>query len=394
MGIYTEYLGKRWSFPDLEAERKAQLRRISDLRQRDILVYAADPRAEGPIDIRQEDILPLCEQLTYCQRNEIDLILETPGGSGEIAEQIVRILRERFESVSVIVPGSAKSAGTIMAMAADDILMDEASALGPIDAQLFWQGKVFSADALLKGLDRIKSEVEREQRLNLAYVPILQALSPGELEHAHNALQFAQELVQEWLEKYKFKFWMTHTSTGQPVTDEEKKVRAKEIAQQLCDHSKWRTHGRSIRLPDLQSIGLKITNFGLVPPLADAIRRYFVLLQMTFDTTAIYKVFETPVSQIYRFIAPTQAAPAEIPSGQFTSSLLTLACPKCAAEIKVQADLGEARPLKPGHIRFPADNRVTCSVCKSEIDLTEARGQIELQSKARVVSSPAEGEAP
>jgi ClpP class serine protease len=42
-----------------------------------------------------------------------------------------------------------------MVMAADEILMDAASALGPIDAQIFWQGKVFSADALLEGFEKM-----------------------------------------------------------------------------------------------------------------------------------------------------------------------------------------------------------------------------------------------
>jgi ATP-dependent protease ClpP protease subunit len=48
--------------------------------------------------------------------------LETPGGSGEIAEDLVKAMRIKYEDVAVIVPGYAKSAGTIMSMAADEIL--------------------------------------------------------------------------------------------------------------------------------------------------------------------------------------------------------------------------------------------------------------------------------
>jgi len=62
------------------------------------------------------------------------LILETPGGSGEVAEDIVRSLRGQFDEIAVLVPGTAKSAGTIMAMAGDEILMQPSSSLGPIDA--------------------------------------------------------------------------------------------------------------------------------------------------------------------------------------------------------------------------------------------------------------------
>ncbi|MCH7477289.1 MAG: hypothetical protein IIA14_04210 [SAR324 cluster bacterium] len=76
------------------------------------------------------------------------------GGSGEVAEDIIRTLRDRYDDLAVIVPGWAKSAATIMAMAGNEILMSSTSAVGPIDAQLSWQGKNFSADALLEGMDQ------------------------------------------------------------------------------------------------------------------------------------------------------------------------------------------------------------------------------------------------
>lgn len=46
---------------------------------------------------------------------------------------------------------------------------------------------------------------------------------------------------------------------------------------------------------------LRITDYGQQAELANAIRRYYTLLQMTFATN-IYKVFETPTSQVDRFI--------------------------------------------------------------------------------------------
>lgn len=88
-----------------------------------------------------EDLLPINDQLANLKGSALDLILETPGGSGEAAEDIVRSLRNRYNDLAIIVPGWAKSAGTIMVMAADEILMEPASALGPIDAQIFWPGE-------------------------------------------------------------------------------------------------------------------------------------------------------------------------------------------------------------------------------------------------------------
>ncbi len=318
MGVYSEYLDMKMSFQQLTEERKNQLRRIAELRGRDILVVSANlnnPRA--PISLGIDDILPLADQLANLSGEAIDLILETPGGSGEVAEHIVRLIRGKYPNkMGIIVPGNAMSAGTLIAMAADEILMGPSSALGPIDAQIRWQGKTFSADALLSGFERIKQEVVKSNGfLNKAYIPILQAISPGELEAANNAQRFGKHLVTQWLAQYKFKNWVTHSSSGKPVTPEEREARAEEIAHILGDHGRWMTHGRFLLADDLRSMRLEITDYSSEPELEEAIRRYHTLLQMTFATN-IYKVFETTQTQIYRAMAPP-APPMQQSQEQF-----------------------------------------------------------------------------
>lgn len=381
MGIYSEYLDRNFDFLALSAERKVQLRRVADIRQRDILVFAADLKKAGQaqIQISFPDILPVRDQLSNLTGRAIDVILETPGGYAEYAEQIVRIIRGRYPSVAIIVPGAAMSAGTIMAMSADEILMDETSVLGPIDAQIIQQGKVFSADALLKGFEKIKDEVQRTGALNKAYIPMLQAISPGELEAAGNALALAKQLVEDWLVAYKFQEWNVHTSNGAAVTDEEKRIRAGEIAGELCEHGKWRSHGRGIMLADLETMRLKITDFGEQADLADAIRRYYTLLQMTFDRTPIYKVYETPTSQIYKSVTPLGggAAPGGVGDVEIECS--------CGEKLQIQANLGRPQPLKPGRIAFPGNNQLKCPKCDTTHDLKALRDQVEKQSGQKIV---------
>jgi len=386
MGVYTEYLDKQMSFADLTEERKLQLRRISEARNRDVLVFAADLRkGDAPIAIDYPDLLPIRDQLSNLTGESLDLVLETPGGSGEVAEDIVRLLHEKYSEVGVIIPGYSKSAGTIIAMAGDEILMGPGSGLGPIDAQIAWQGKVFSADALLEGMEKIKREVESTGDLNRAYIPMLQALSPGELQSAENALSFAKTLVTEWLAKYKFKNWASHKN-GDSVTEEERHHRAEEIATELCNHRRWLTHARSIRLPDLEEMGLKITNYAVNDSLGDAIDRYYALLQMTF-TSNIYKVFETPGSQIYRFISPQAPAPAT-PQGlpEASVAILEVNCQNCGQVTKIQANLGEIQPLQEGCVPYPAGDKLKCPNCSAELDLSEARRQVEAQTKKPVVT--------
>jgi ClpP class serine protease len=66
----------------------------------------------------------------------IDLILHTPGGLVLASEQIAYALRAHPGKVTVLVPHYAMSGGTLLALAADEILMDPAAVLGPVDPQL------------------------------------------------------------------------------------------------------------------------------------------------------------------------------------------------------------------------------------------------------------------
>jgi ClpP class serine protease len=66
----------------------------------------------------------------------IDLILHTPGGLVLASEQIAHALRAHPAKVTVFVPHYAMSGGTLLALAADEIRMDAAAVLGPVDPQL------------------------------------------------------------------------------------------------------------------------------------------------------------------------------------------------------------------------------------------------------------------
>jgi len=406
MGVYSEYLDKNLTGDQLNAERKRMLVQISQLRGRDLLVYAADvtkAQQGAPVALIYDDLLPVQDQLENLKSQKgsrhagIDVMLETGGGSGEVAEDIVRIIRSRYESVAFIVPGMAKSAGTIMVMSGDEILMDDNSALGPIDAQIQFEGKQFSAEALIKGFEKIKEESEATKSLNRAYIPLLQRISPGDLQHAQNALEFARKLVRDWLKQYKFQSWKVHRthSPGAPVSEEQKEFRAAEIAQALCDHSRWLTHGRSIRMVDLLQLGVEVTDYSATPELAEAIKRYHVLLQMMFNGTNIYKIVETPTSQIIRFFQQTgfqvpfgPAPPVGLPgpSAQSADAIVVgLQCGKCQKPHQLQADFDNIKPLQPGNERFPVNDVFVCNGCGNQINLGAMRQQIELQMKRKIV---------
>lgn len=108
MGVYSDYLSRQLSFEELTNERKAQLKRISTIRGRSVLAFASDVAKNCPNSIDYSDIVPFSDQLSVISGNEIDIILETPGGLAEVVEDLVKLIRSRFDKVGIIVPGMAK----------------------------------------------------------------------------------------------------------------------------------------------------------------------------------------------------------------------------------------------------------------------------------------------
>ncbi len=89
----------------------------------------------------------------------IDLIVHTPGGLVLATEQIARALKRHPAKVTVFIPHYAMSGGTLLALAADEIVMDENAVLGPVDPQL---GEYPAASLLraveLKGRDKVEDK--------------------------------------------------------------------------------------------------------------------------------------------------------------------------------------------------------------------------------------------
>ena len=136
---------------------------------------------------------------------KIDFYIETPGGSGETAEDIVRFLHGNFESVSFVISGEAKSAGTIIVLSGDDILMTKTGSLGPIDAQMKIGRSIISAYDYMEWVDDKREEAEKNSKLNPFDATMVAQITPGELGSVYHALKFAEDLVVEWLINYKFK---------------------------------------------------------------------------------------------------------------------------------------------------------------------------------------------
>ena len=116
--------------------------------------------------------------------------------------------------------------------------------------------------------------------MNTAELILLEKLELVELYEFEQARELSHELLTNWLSTYKFKDWNTHSSTGKPVTDEEKVQRAEEVASVLSNNERWHSHARTISRNTLRSeLRLKIENFEDIPGLSVAIDEYVGLIK-------------------------------------------------------------------------------------------------------------------
>ncbi|GIV64471.1 MAG: hypothetical protein KatS3mg045_1810 [Bellilinea sp.] len=115
-------------------ETKRGSRVIALIHRQESMSFLGFPVARY-IDIQDSEQILRAIKLTD-PKLPIDIILHTPGGLVLAAEQIANALVRHEGKVTVIVPHYAMSGGTMIALAADEILMDENAVLGPVDPQI------------------------------------------------------------------------------------------------------------------------------------------------------------------------------------------------------------------------------------------------------------------
>lgn len=252
---------------DLIRQAHAALERILDA---DVFVYYG-----GLIDGGERTVRKIIEDLSKDpnKKDKLYVVLTTGGGSINPVKRFVNIFRNYYSEIHYIVPDYAYSAGTIMCCSGDSILMSYYSVLGPIDPQVKnSDGKFVAA---LGYLDKINDLITKAQNntLTQAEFLILKDFDLAELRAYEQARDLAIDLLVDWLSIYKFKDWTVHAD-GTTVTLDQKRERAKEIATDLSDNKKWKSHGRPINREELKSIGLKIDSIEDVPDLYDSLMSY------------------------------------------------------------------------------------------------------------------------
>ncbi|MFN0008779.1 MAG: SDH family Clp fold serine proteinase [Planctomycetota bacterium] len=223
-------------------QRQALIREIQEQTNNRLLAYVG-PKAS----VNRDDTLGIVEllQSVPCETN-IDLLLHTPGGDIDAAEKSMALLRRAVGTAKlrVIVPDFAKSAGTLMAVAADVVVMSDSSELGPIDPQIVLDDGRGNAiqHSVLSYIDAFNghSEALRSDPNDPVARVMLNKIDPATLNVYTAVKERARRLAED------------HLNRGMRVPN------FTEIANKLIDNKRWLTHGQMIGYQAAQGLKLKI----------------------------------------------------------------------------------------------------------------------------------------
>lgn len=389
MSYMNEYVSKKLSAFELEKELMRLIAAYNKLRGTHLIVFStAVQKRIQEVQLDQDDYYMITDMLSpYKGEENLDFYIETPGGSGEAAEDIVRFLHSNFKHVSFVVSGEAKSAGTIMVLSGHEIFMTDTGSLGPIDAQISIGRYTASAYDYMAWVKEKQEKAQKTGNLNVFDTIMVAQITPGELYGVDNALQYAQDLVVEWLPKYKFSNWNRTETNQTPVTPQMKEARAKTIAKDLCKHDKWRSHGRSLKIDDFEDL-LTINRIDDDPQLSDLVYRIQTVCRLLFSSTTVYKIFATENEKLFK-----NANPAGVPAIPFIpepdAAEIEQICPQCGKKHNIFCKLNPSAKMTDDHIRrgfiyYPKTDKLKCS-CGFEIDLSGIRNQIEVQMNKKIV---------
>ena len=299
MPRYHELIGRPQAGPERFAHRQSLLRRIEAKTGRPVIVYAANinlnvPNIPNSLD--HSDLTPFSDLTRTVPGDSVDVLLHSPGGLAEAAERIVDLLRARFKSVRFIIPHTAFSAATMLATSADELVLADTSALGPIDPQIIirdpqtGQTMTVPTQAILDAFDNAKSDITANPDVLGVYLPLLSKLDLPIFEICKNADKLSKSLVKEWLKKYLLK--------GEPNVD----ARADEITAYLSSHKDRLSHGRPLTIRTIKDeLRIRrVLDLKDDPELRDLIDELWGEIEWFVDQTGTSKFFENAYGVAFR----------------------------------------------------------------------------------------------
>ncbi len=213
-------------------------------------------------------------------KKDLVLIIHSPGGSGFATDTIISYLRDKgFPKLTAIIPVTAKSAGTMMALGCDEIVMGRQSELGPIDPQMPIGSSYVSSVAILEEFETIRERIKINPLEREVYEPIISQIGPGALREAENALNFSESLIKDWLKRFMFCKAENSAESAQKAVD----------AFSRGDEGK-KQHARRIDRSECRALGLSIMDLEKNNDLQDSVLSVYHLISILFGSTQYTKI--------------------------------------------------------------------------------------------------------
>jgi len=190
-------------------------------------------------------------QLLPSGTKSVDLLLESTGGDGLVAWRMMSLLRARVKKVNVIIPYSAFSAATMLALGGDEIVMGKYGCLGPIDPQITAIKKdgtpqQFAYEDIVSYLSFTKTEagLSEQSHLEAAFKLLCKTVEPATLGMAKRASSLSVTIGEKLLQMH--------------MTAPEDRAKAKVIAEKL--NKAFFNHGHALSGGQAKEIGLNIVD--------------------------------------------------------------------------------------------------------------------------------------
>ncbi|MBE5851247.1 MAG: S49 family peptidase [Lachnospiraceae bacterium] len=243
--VLQEIQGTKVDNP-LDSVRRKYLSIMNKYTDRNVIAYYSGflQKPGGNVAIDDNDKNALMQAVHGLDKSKgLDLLLHTPGGNTAATESIVNYLRSIFgNNIRAFVPQIAMSAGTMIALSCNSIVMGKQSNIGPIDPQFGGM----SCAAVIEEFDNALQSVSK----NAASIPLWQVIiskyHPTFLGDCQKAIQWSQEIVKEWL--------CDNMLQGRDDADQISET----IIQRLGSHQHTFSHERHIHIDECKNMGIRV----------------------------------------------------------------------------------------------------------------------------------------
>lgn len=221
--------------------RQSLIKKIEEKHGRRLICYVSGKCA----GIDRDDAVGFMELLhNIAQESSVDLLLHTRGGDVDAAEKLLTLVQATVggAELRIIIPDFAKSAGTLMALGADSLIMSDCSELGTIDPQI-WSNDGDgneSGHSVLSYLDafQIHSEALRKNPEDPVARLMLSKIDPTTLRKYEAIRDRVRNFAEDQLKR-----------KGRNFT---------KIPAALLDTTRWPSHGQMIKWQDVKDLGLPV----------------------------------------------------------------------------------------------------------------------------------------